>query len=53
LTQNPLDQAFVDELNHANELLGPRIADAVKAVAGAQLERKRFMEERRRRRTQV
>ncbi len=47
LNQAPLEQAFVDRLNETNEALGPRIEEAVKAVAAARLERKRFMEERR------
>lgn len=53
LKQAPLEQAFVDRLNQANEALGPKISEAVKHVATAQLERKRFLEERRRRKTQV
>ncbi len=47
LKQAPLEQAFVDRLNETNEALGPRIEEAVKAVAAARLERKRFVEERR------
>lgn len=47
LKQAPLEQAFVDRLNETNEALGPRIEEAVKAVTAARLERKRFMEERR------
>lgn len=47
LKQAPLEQAFVDRLNETNVALGPRIEEAVKAVAAARLERKRFMEERR------
>ena len=47
LKQAPLEQAFVDRLNETNQALGPRIEEAVKAVAAARLERKRFMEERR------
>ena len=49
LKQTPLEQAFVDRLNQANVALGPRIEEAVKTVAAARLERKRFMEERRKR----
>jgi hypothetical protein len=49
LKQHPLDQAFVDRLNQANERLSDRIDEDVKRVARGQLERKRFMEERRRR----
>lgn len=48
MKQTPLDQAFIDRLNETNELLGPRIEEAVKTVAAARLERKRFLEERRR-----
>jgi len=51
LKQTPLEQAFVDRLNQANVALGPRIEEAVKTVAAARLERKRFMEERRKRAT--
>jgi hypothetical protein len=47
LKQAPLEQAFVDRLNQTNEALGPRIEEAVKAVEAARLERKRFMEARR------
>ncbi len=47
LRQAPLEQAFVDRLNQTNEALGPRIEEAVKAVAAARLERKRFMEAQR------
>jgi hypothetical protein len=47
LRQAPLDQAFVDHLNAVNELLQPRIREAIKQVAQAQLERRRFIEERR------
>lgn len=49
LKQAPLEQVFVDRLNQTNEALGPRIEQAVKAVAAARLERKRFMERRRKR----
>ena len=49
LKQTPLEQTFVDRLNQANVALGPRIEEAVKTVAAARLERKRFMEERRKR----
>jgi hypothetical protein len=45
LKQTPLDQRFIDRLNETNELLGPRIEEAVKEVAAARLERKRFLEE--------
>ena len=45
--QTPLDQAFIDRLNETNGLLGPKIEEAVKQVAAARLERKRFLEERR------
>ena len=51
LKQTPLEQTFVDRLNQANVALGPRIEEAVKTVAAARLERKRFMEERRKRAT--
>jgi hypothetical protein len=47
LKRAPLEQAFVDRLNQTNEALGPRIEEAAKAVAAARLERKRFMEARR------
>ena len=47
-SQTPLDQSFVDRLNETNESLGPRIEEAVKDVAAARLERKRFIDERRR-----
>lgn len=47
LRQAPLEQAFVDRLNQTNEALGPRIEEAVKAVAAARLERKLFMEAQR------
>lgn len=46
--QRPLDQAFVDRLNQTNEALEGPIHEAVKAVAKAQLERRRLLEERRR-----
>ncbi len=49
LGQHPLEQPFVDRLNQANEMLSERIEEAVKRVAQAQLERRGFMEERRRR----
>ena len=49
LKQQPLEQAFVDRLNQANERLSERIDEDIKRVARGQLERKRFMEERRRR----
>jgi hypothetical protein len=49
LKQTPLEQTFVDRLNQANVALGPRIEEAVKTVAAARLERKRFMDERRKR----
>jgi len=49
LKQAPLEQAFVDRLNQTNQALGPRIDEAVQAVAAARLERKRFIEERRNR----
>jgi len=45
LKQAPLEQAFVDRLNEANEALGARIQEAVKQVSAARLERKRFLEE--------
>ena len=47
--QVPLDQAFIDRLNQANEMLSDRIQAAIQDVARGQLERKRFIEERRRR----
>lgn len=47
--QHPLDQPFVDRLNTTNEKLSERIEKEVKRVARSQLERKRFLEERRRR----
>lgn len=53
VTQAPLEQAFVDRLNAANDLLQLRISEAVKQVAQAQLERRRFIEERRARKTQL
>jgi hypothetical protein len=53
LSQSPLDQPFVDRLNQANEMLSERIEEAVKQVAQGQLERRRFMEERRRRGTRA
>ncbi|MGB5268038.1 MAG: hypothetical protein WBN30_15705 [Polyangiales bacterium] len=45
LKQAPLEQAFVDRLNETNEALGSKIEEAVKEVAAARLERKRFLEE--------
>jgi hypothetical protein len=48
LGQRPLEQPFVDRLNETNETLSERIAEAVKLVTQAHLERKRFMEQRRR-----
>jgi hypothetical protein len=45
LKQAPLEQAFVDRLNETNEALGSKIEEAVKQVAAARLERKRFLEE--------
>ena len=53
LRQAPLEQAFVDRPNAANELLQPRISEAIKRVAQAQLERRRFIEERRASKTQL
>ncbi|MGB5695514.1 MAG: hypothetical protein WBM46_07685 [Polyangiales bacterium] len=47
--QVPLDQTFVDRLNQANEMLSDRIQAAIQEVARGQIERKRFIEERRRR----
>jgi len=47
LRQAPLEQTFVDRLNAANELLQPRISEAIKQLAEAQLQRRRFIEERR------
>jgi hypothetical protein len=49
LKQRPLDQAFIDTLNQINDRLSGRIEEDVKRVTRGQLERKRFMEERRRR----
>lgn len=48
LKRRPLDQAFVDTLNQANDRLSERIEKDVRRVARGQLERKRFIEERRR-----
>lgn len=47
--QHTLDQAFVDRLNQTNEALHSRIQKAVKEVAQGQLERKKIVQERRRR----
>jgi hypothetical protein len=47
LRQAPLEQAFVDRLNAANEMLQPRISEAIEQLAEAQLQRRRFIEERR------
>lgn len=49
LRQTPLDQAFVDRLNQTNETLSEPIEEAVKRFARSQRERKRFVEEARRR----
>jgi hypothetical protein len=49
-TQAPLQQAFVDHLNETNRLLGPRIEVAVKGTARAQIERKRLLDVRRKKR---
>jgi len=49
LKQGPLDDAFIDKLNQVNDRLSGRIEEDVKRVARGQLERKRFIEERRRR----
>lgn len=49
LEQRPLDQAFVDRLNQTNEALDERIQQAVQHVTKAQRERRRHLEERRRR----
>jgi hypothetical protein len=49
LEQRPLDQAFVDRLNQTNEALDERIQEAVQQVGKAQRERRRLLEERRRR----
>jgi hypothetical protein len=49
LEQRPLDQAFVDRLNQTNEALHERIQEAVQQVGKAQRERRRLLEERRRR----
>jgi len=46
-TQEPLQQAFVDRLNEANQRLSTRIDAAVRETARAQLERKRLIEARR------
>jgi hypothetical protein len=53
LRQAPLEQPFVDRLNAANELLQPRISEAMKQVAQAQLERRRKIEERRASKTKL
>jgi hypothetical protein len=45
--QEPLQQAFVDRLNEANQTLSERIETAVRETARAQLERKRLIEARR------
>ncbi len=45
--QEPLQQAFVDRLNEANQRLSKRIETAVRETARAQLERKRLIEARR------
>jgi hypothetical protein len=45
--QEPLQQAFVDHLNEANQRLSERIGTAVREIARAQLERKRLIEARR------
>ncbi|MCZ6807355.1 MAG: hypothetical protein O7F08_10405 [Deltaproteobacteria bacterium] len=45
--QEPLQQAFVDRLNDANQRLSERIGTAVRETARAQLERKRLIEARR------
>ena len=50
-TQAPLQQAFVDRLNETNRLLGPRIEAAVRETARAQLERKRLLDPRRKKRS--
>jgi RNAse (barnase) inhibitor barstar len=48
VTQDPLEQAFVDRLNQANEALTDRIEQEVRRVTQAQLERRRLIQERRR-----
>jgi hypothetical protein len=45
--QEPLQQAFVDRLNEANQTLSERIETAVRETARARLERKRLIEARR------
>jgi hypothetical protein len=45
--QEPLQQAFVDRLNEANQTLSERIETAVRETARAHLERKRLIEARR------
>jgi hypothetical protein len=45
--QEPLQQAFVDRLNDANQRLSERIGTAVRETARAQLERKRLIKARR------
>jgi hypothetical protein len=45
--QEPLQQAFVNRLNEANQTLSERIETAVREIARAQLERKRLIEARR------
>ena len=49
LAQRPLDQSFVDLLNQTNRALDDRIQAAVKEVKEGRLERKRLLDERRRR----
>jgi hypothetical protein len=48
VTQDPLQQAFIDRLNQVNETLSDRIEQEVKRVTQAQLERRRLIQERRR-----
>lgn len=45
----PLQQAFVDRLNETNQTLDERIQAAIRETGQAQLERRRVLEERRRR----
>ena len=48
LRRQALEQSFIDRLNEANEKLSERVSEAVKSVADAQRERRRFLQQRRR-----
>ena len=48
LQRRPLEQAFVDRLNATNQQLEQPIAQEIKRVTDAQLERKRLVAQRRR-----